>query len=128
MQYPHPLVTELYYRVLSVAEADGSWPGAEVVDELSGWFTDHGIDLDIDGVYPVLTVPKRPFRLLRGPGTYPQAVYYSHKVSRDTRGPSYAARDGITVVAEFWSPDNPQDETNQGWAADRYFHPLRNRQ
>jgi hypothetical protein len=40
-------IHELFWTIKNeVEEPDGSWPGADVVDVLSAWFTKHGFDVD----------------------------------------------------------------------------------
>lgn len=41
-------VVELFARIKQREESDGSWPGADVVDELCAWFQEYGIDPDDD--------------------------------------------------------------------------------
>jgi len=36
---------DLLNRIKEVAEPDGSWPGAEVVDVLTGWFAEQGLSV-----------------------------------------------------------------------------------
>lgn len=71
----------------------------------------------------VAVPPRRPFRILRGQGMRPQAIYYSTQASRDAAAARYAERDHDTVLTELWSAKHPQDEANRGWACDGVIHP-----
>lgn len=48
-------VLDLFRRIKSVEQPDGSWPGAEVVPLLCAWFVAHGIDPD----QPLSTLAER---------------------------------------------------------------------
>ncbi|MFV2172318.1 hypothetical protein ACFHW2_11950 [Actinomadura sp. LOL_016] len=41
-------VADLWKRVKHVERSDGSWPGSDVVDVVTAWFVEHGLDPDTD--------------------------------------------------------------------------------
>lgn len=43
---PEPVI-DLLRRIKDIEHADGSWPGADVVDEVTQWLTSYGIDPDV---------------------------------------------------------------------------------
>lgn len=46
--HPAAAVLRLFARIKSLEESDGGWPGADVVDELTAFFDEFGIDLEAD--------------------------------------------------------------------------------
>lgn len=47
-QAKRDVAANLLGRIKRIEEPDGSWPGSEVVDVLTAWFTDLGIDIEGD--------------------------------------------------------------------------------
>ena len=47
-QAQHDIPANLLKRIKQIEQSDGGWPGADVVDILTSWFTDLGFDIEAD--------------------------------------------------------------------------------
>jgi len=94
-------ILSLFNRIKGVEEGDGSWPGGDVVNEVTSWFLELGIDPDQSP-----TDARCALRTALGerPGRGPGSTVYGVRIGTDHHEPEALIRTALHVLTHQLGP------------------------
>ncbi|GAB3448842.1 hypothetical protein [Actinophytocola sediminis] len=94
-------ILSLFSRIKDIEEGDGSWPGSDVVGEVTSWLLELGIDPDQDP-----TDARRALRTALGerPGRGPGSTVYGVRIGTDHHDPESLIRTALHVLTHQLGP------------------------
>lgn len=94
-------IMRLFRQIKNVEEVRGDWNGGDVVDVLSGWFTDLGIDPDTD---PLDAGRRLRLALRDHPGGRLFSATYGVRIGTDNTNPDPIIRAALRDLAAHLGP------------------------
>ncbi len=94
-------ILSLFRRVKDIAKGDSNWPGADVLNALTNWFTELGIDPDEQ---PVTAGRRLRLALRERPGSGLASSEYGVRINTDHDDPEPVIRTALHVLARQLGP------------------------